>query len=142
MRSIAILILSVVLFSSGEATAASFTDNRDGTVTDNLTSLMWQKQDDKEVRTWKEAITYCEKLYLAGYSDWRLPTIKELGSIVDNTTVNPAIDTTYFPGTVSSYYWSTTTYADGTASAWNVNFYDGYVASFSKTSVYYARCVR
>jgi len=142
MRSITILILSVVLFFSGEASAASFTDNRDGTVTDNLTTLIWQKQDDKVVRTWKEAITYCEGLYLAAKSDWRLPRIKELGSIVDNTTVNPAIDTTYFPATVSSYYWSATTYADGTASAWNVNFYDGYVGSFSKTSVYYARCVR
>ena len=74
-------------------------------------------------------MTYCENLTLpaGGYSDWRLPNRNELQSIVDYSRYNPAIDTTYFPGTVASYYWSSTTYAYSTSIAWNVYFGYGYV---------------
>ena len=44
-----------------------------------------------------------------GFSDWRLPTIKELSYIVDSGSYNPAIDTAYFPDTAASYYWSSAT---------------------------------
>jgi hypothetical protein len=128
----------------GNPTTPSFTDNNDGTVTDNVTTLMWQKQDDGTTRTWESAITYCENLNLpsGGYSDWRLPNIKELKSIVDNTTSNPAIDTGKFPATVSSMYWSATTYHFNTSSAWPVDFYDGLVGSRDKSLSTYVRCVR
>ena len=60
-----------------------------------------------------------------GFSDWRLPTFKELSSIVNSGTYSPAINTDYFPNTKSSYYWSSTTHAGDTSSAWCVNFSDG-----------------
>ena len=127
----------------GESTEQSFTDHGDGTVTDNVTGLMWQQEDDDVTRAWEYALAYCEELDLAGYSDWRLPDIKELRSIVDNTRYNPAIDTTYFPGTnLSYYYWSSSTYADGPYGAWGVYFYSGYVGYCPKASFEYARCVR
>jgi len=62
-----------------------------------------------------------------GYSDWRMPTFKELGNIVKYSISNPGptIDTGYFTGTVSSFYWSSTTHAYYTNHAWGVNFYYG-----------------
>jgi chitodextrinase len=126
----------------GEATAQSLTDNADGTVTDNVTGLVWQQQDDDVIRIWEQAITYCEGLSLAGSTDWRLPNINELRSIVDYGTSSPAINGTYFPGTDSSYYWSSTTYANFTSSAWYVDFGGGNVDYGSKSYYPDVRCVR
>ncbi|OFX19127.1 MAG: hypothetical protein A2041_15255, partial [Bacteroidetes bacterium GWA2_31_9b] len=74
-----------------------FVDNNDETVTDNATGLMWQKADDGTSRDWQGALEYAENLTLVGYTDWRLPNIKELQSIVDysrcpSVTNSPAID--------------------------------------------------
>ncbi len=136
-----------------------FTDNGDGTVTDMVTNLTWQQEDDSIVRTWEEALIYCEGLeLLAGQSDWRLPNIKELRSIVDNTTHSPAIDLTYFPDTNLGDYWSSThgwTYSHHSGAyipsgAWSISFSiindvthdDGYVNKTPTTNNTYARCVR
>ena len=121
----------------------SYTDNGDGTVTDNVTSLMWQQEDDDTRRTWDEACSYCDDLALAGHSDWRLPSKKELMGIVDYGTGSPTIDTTYFLGTNVSYYWSSTTYANNSSYAWSVHFNVGIVNYYyNKSWYYYVRCVR
>jgi hypothetical protein len=125
----------------------SFTDNSDGTITDLVTGLIWQKEDDNITRTWEEAITYCEGLELpAGQTDWRLPNVKELRSIVDNTLYHPSIDQTYFPGT-SWHYWSSTYYGicTDTPSAWYVsfsNYFGGRANNEDRLSGLYVRCVR
>jgi len=119
-----------------------FIDNGNNTVTDHTTGLMWQKEDDGVERTWEEAQEYTKQLNLAGYTDWRLPTIEELISIVKYNLFAPAIDTTYFPNIKSSNYWSSTTYADYTNFAWYVNFFNGHVDYDYKSSSYYVRCVR
>ena len=49
----------------------SYTDNGNGTITDNVTGLVWQKEDDNTTRTWAAAGTYCDGLILGGQSDWR-----------------------------------------------------------------------
>jgi hypothetical protein len=120
----------------------SYTDNGNGTITDNVTSLIWQKEDDNTIRTWTDAGTYCDNLSLGGYTDWRLPSDIELMSIVNYGTYGPSINTTYFPNTNSSFYWSSTTYADDTSSAWGVYFYDGNVYYNGKSNSLYVRCVR
>ena len=119
----------------------SYTDNGDGTVMDNVTSLIWQKEDDDTLRNWDDAISYCDDLTLAGYSDWRLPSKKELISIVDYGTYRPSIDTTYFPD-AEERYWSSTTYVHDSSEAWEVALNYGGAFHYGKSYNYYARCVR
>jgi len=82
-------------------------------VQDNVTGLIWQKDTAPGTYNWDHAVSYCENLILGGYSDWRLPTIKELTTIVDSSIPypGPTINTDYFPNTVSSFYWSSATLA-------------------------------
>jgi hypothetical protein len=128
--------------ASAWASPGRFVNNGDGTVTDGGTGLMWQRQDNGSAYTWVNALAYCEGLSLGGQSDWRLPNIKELRSIVDDSRYNPAIDTSVFPGTSSSYYWSSSSYAHYAYDAWQVDFYSGGVLSNDKIYGLYARCVR
>lgn len=117
-------------------------NNGNGTVTDMATGLTWQREDDNEERNWDNATSYCQGLPLAGGS-WRLPTVKELRSIVDNQVYGPAIDGNTFPGTDLPHYWSATLYADNVNSyAWGIYFYGGNVNNNSKSNTYYVRCVR
>jgi hypothetical protein len=60
-----------------------YVDNRDGTITDLATGLMWQKADSGTTMNWQNALGYAEKLEHAGHDDWRLPNAKELHSIAD-----------------------------------------------------------
>lgn len=104
----------------------SFHDNNDGTVYDEATGLMWQKSDAGVALDWKSALEYAESSELAGYSDWRLPSIKELQSIVDYNrgpaaTNSPSIDPVFSCTAITNpdgtlnypYYWSATTLLDG-----------------------------
>jgi hypothetical protein len=126
----------------GNSSASTFTDNGDDTVTDQKTRLVWQQETSSSPMTWETALTYCEDLTLASQSDWRLPNIKELGSIVDRSQSSPAIDTTAFPWTQSSGYWSSTPGAGYGSSAWHVGFSGGYVGGYYKSDSGYVRCVR
>ena len=116
-------------------------------MTDTMSGLMWQQIDDGVARNWEQALAYCENLYLAGFSNWRLPDIKELESIVtitsfDETFYLPSIDTTYFPGTLNEDYWSSTTLSSPSY-AWIVDFALGWVDSDGiKSKFLFSRCVR
>jgi len=122
----------------------NFVANGDGTVTDTDTGLMWQQATAPGAYTWQQALSYCENLTLAGYPDWRLPSVNELQSIVDYSRYDPAINTDYFPNTVSSfhYYLSSTTYAYSPGNAWLVGFYFGDFSYSLKSYDYYVRAVR
>ena len=139
----------------GEATAQSFTPNGN-TVTDNRTGLVWQKcsagQNDTTCLgstlnyTLPDALTYCNNLELpspGGYTDWRLPNVKELNSLTDTSRYGPAIDPG-FPSTIGSAYWSSTTFAYDSYSTFYVGFADGLVSFYHKTDSYNynVRCVR
>lgn len=118
-----------------------FIVNGDGTVTDTSTGLIWQQQASG-LLTWGDAISYCEGLSLSGYNNWRPPIINELQSLVDYTRYNPAIDTTAFPDTMSSVYWSSSTDALIGHHVWCVYFYNGNVFFYNKLGKYYMRAVR
>src|SRR5574341_2019287 len=91
-------------------------------VTDNLTGLMWVKAPGSTLRTWQAALDYAAGLALCGYTDWRLPNRKELRSLADYGQANVAtwLNTQGFTNVQAFVYWSSSTYAAGTASAWNV----------------------
>ncbi len=134
---------------------ARFVDNTDSTISDNATGLMWKKCSEGQSDTdcsadsatgldWTTALSTCEADTTAGHSDWRLPNRIELLSIVSLATVNPAIDTTFFPNTQSGFYWSSSTYQypGFEVIAWGVDFNDGYSGADDKSNGYYVRCVR
>lgn len=119
---------------------------------DNITGLMWvtNPMTDagfKGTQTWESALTSCtvtlNGMVYGGYTDWRLPNLRELMIIVDyGAAAAPRINTTAFPGTVSGQYWTSTTYVPTTTNAWNVNFNTGVVGNTAKTTKYSVRCVR
>ena len=79
-----------------DTTDFSFTDNGNGTVTDNNTGLEWQQVPLSETMSWADAEAYCESLELGGYDDWRMPTAKELFNLSDFQVGWPFLDGDYF----------------------------------------------
>ena len=132
----------------------SYTSLGGGTmVQDNVTGLIWEvKTDDGSIHdkdttyTWSDAsdvfIAQLNDDVFGGYSDWRLPTIEELSTIVDAEPSLLAIDTGYFPNTVSNSYWSSSSLAGYPNAAWSVGFGSGGVSSLSKSSNNRVRAVR
>ncbi len=121
----------------------SFTDNENGTVTDRNTHLMWQAEDNNISYLWDDSGAYCATLMLGGFvGDWRMPSVKELTGIVDFGKSSPATDAVYFPGTEPVIYWSGDTYSFAPADAWGVDFKDGAVNIYTKSSPTRLRCVR
>jgi hypothetical protein len=104
---------------------------------------MWQQTIPTDTYKWADAVSYCNDLSYAGYSDWRLPTPQEHLTIIDNSRYYPAIDITYFPNTPSDYFWSSSTYVYSKSNAWYVYFDNGLVSYNSKTKRNASvRCVR
>ncbi len=108
----------------------NFADNGDSTITDNATGLMWMQNDSKTGMNWEDALNYAENLEYAGYSDWRLPNVKEMQSIVDyarspGTTGSAAIDPLFNCTQITNEagqadygcYWTSTTHANWSAVA-------------------------
>ena len=131
-----------------------FTDNSDGTVTDELTGLIWMKNADCwGYQTWANALSKVAGLnsgsetcsgYTSGtHTDWRLPTIKELESLVDIGHVSPALPSGHaFVGVQTDDYWSSSTRASNTSYAWYVALSYGYVNYYFKTYSNYVWPVR
>jgi len=118
-----------------------------GVVIDSKTTLEWQDDysdndgGNIKLANWTDAIDYCEALSLDSKDDWRLPNKKELLSIVDYGTYNPAI-ISIFEKTTSHYYWSSTTVAANTRYVWAVYFGHGGTGNLHKSDNGYVRCVR
>lgn len=105
----------------------NFVDNKDSTISDFSTGLMWQKGDDGIARDWEESLSYAENSEFAEYDNWRLPNAKELQSIVDytrspQTTNSPAIDPIFETTEINDpdgnpghypFFWTGTTHLDG-----------------------------
>jgi hypothetical protein len=98
----------------------TYTVHPDGTLTDEVTGLMWQTADGGEMSI-EDAGAYCDTLQLAGFTDWRLPTAHELMSIQDLQASNPSIDTQSFADTDAEYWWSGDAQANDPNKIWVTN---------------------
>jgi hypothetical protein len=134
--------------AQGAPNPTHYTDNGDGTVTDNVTGLMWQKTlpvtSPPPEQNWNDANATCKALRLAGFDSWRLPSAIELLSIVDYGKANPPIDQSVFPNTPTLPFWTSSTTPTAGFTYWVVLFDDGRTipqASLAQTYSY-ARCVR
>lgn len=111
-----------------------FIDNKDGTITDNQTRLIWFKDAKIGKMNWNKAIDICKELG----EGWRLPKIEELISLIDYSQYKPALPANHpFENVQSFGYWSITTYAFCTNHVWLVYMFDGQVGDFDKTNNYY-----
>ena len=112
------------------------------TVIDNLTGLMWQRQFIKDTLTWESALTYADTATDAGYTDWRLPNVKELQSIADVSRLNPCLNSNYFTANPAMKCWSSTTLPNKTGSAWYLDTRFGITTYDVKTRRNYVYLVR
>ena len=115
-------------------------------VFDKETGLVWDQSPNTTTRTWVNALTHCYQREVGNRKGWRLPTIEELASLVDNSNSRPALPTGH-PFTLTSAqedgsYWSATTNAGNTAFAWFVDLGVGDVFTSDKTGVIFVWCVR
>jgi len=140
-----LLILLTPVLAMGD-----FLDNGDGTITDTVTGLMWQKATHATTLDWEGAMLSCEARIFPGtdvYTDWRLPSRSELHSIVLYGQ-SPAINALFTIGAESDYYWTSTTYVKDAKMAWCVNFKTGIIEAKPKTGTgtetgkYHVRGVR
>ena len=130
---------SQVDVSAGAPNLESYKDNGDGTISDNVTGLMWQKAAyASQSLSSSQGLAYCPTLTLGGHSDWRLPSLIELISIVDYSQMNPAINTA--SGVVSSGTFLSST-VSGPGVTFAVAFADGSIFQ-SASGAGYALCVR
>ena len=116
---------------------------KDDTVLDTKSKLVWQDNSAVESKEmlFSEANLYCKQLSLAGYNNWRLPTLRELQNIVDLKRHDPAISRT-FEYTGRGNHWSSTPYVDDSIRGWAVDFKSGSTSHNRHSYDYYVRCVR
>jgi hypothetical protein len=117
------------------------------TVTDATTGLRWQRGTSATKANRQGAAAYCAQLSLGtgpamGAGSWRLPTIRELTSIVDRRATQPAIDTAAFPGTKFDLYWSSTHAAGKPGLGWGIAFSQGDTYFQQPTYTGWVRCVQ
>ena len=160
--------------------ARSFTDNGDGTITDNTTGLMWEKKsrdglihDFGNTYTWSGVSYYFDTDIMdgtitstflatlnsgsgfAGHTDWRIPNLNELLTLVEYQNQIPAVDSVFNTNCVPSCtvttcsctqpntYWSSTTHAGPPEYAWSVDFYYGLASfDFKSSNLHVVRAVR
>jgi Protein of unknown function (DUF1566) len=143
----------------------SYTDNGNGTITDNRTGLVWEKlSDDGSIHDKDATYTYTTAVTtkvatlnsgsFAGFTDWRVPNLEELESLRNLGTANPAVFSAFNTNCVaactvltcsctrSNAYWSSSAYLNAPSNAWDVTFFDGFVNVNGKPNTKSVRAVR
>lgn len=143
LASVVVLVagLAIAVAASAAAPLGHYTIDH-GAVTDVKTRLTWQQATSSTTYTQADAARICATLSLNG-GGWRLPTVKELVTLVDvSVGSGPTIDSTAFPDTPSGPFWSSTPSAEAAGVAWAVYFSGGNAYSDEVSNSDYVRCVR
>lgn len=122
--------------------ASQWTDNGDGTATDATTGLQWEVTPSTDTFSRTEARAHCDGVVLGGFSDWRMPTVAELLTLVDYAKTGPAASAP-FANAASAGYWAdvTANINAGTTSNYEVEFTHG-ASRLNKKTPDLVRCVR
>lgn len=143
-RQLGTLVLALALsplgFSAAEAPSGHFNIKGD-VVEDTKTKLTWQRHVPTKSVSAVAAMAYCSELDLEG-TGWRLPTIKELHTLIDETKADPAVDREVFPQTPANFFWTSSNLRKFEQYTWSVNFADGTDAWFPRENPQRVRCVR
>ncbi|MFC1642878.1 DUF1566 domain-containing protein [Myxococcota bacterium] len=132
-----------------------YTALSDDDVRDNYTRLVWQRNGKPlgdQMVSWQEAVSYCDDLTLGGQASWRLPSIRELATLVNEARVAQAINEEMFPNTQgkarsNNWYWASHQ-ARNSSAAWGINFDDGFTGFNSGSAAWntfgpsWVKCVR
>ena len=135
---------------------ANFTVSSNGLVQDKNTGLMWMRCSYGQTWesstascigspvqiTWQDALQLSVEATFGGHTDWRLPNVKELATIVEKQCVDPSTNPTLFPATVAENYWTATTVTGNESAAWAVAFYNGKNNTKDKLLDLHVRLVR
>jgi hypothetical protein len=111
-------------------------------VRDLATGVTWQRVLPPRTFGFEAALDYCHHLGLEGHKDWRLPSMPELVTLVDERTSNPAIDGSAFPGTPAESFWTSSLFGNKSGEAWHVEFNRGSALYGLLKATYRVRCVR
>lgn len=132
-------------------------DQGNGTILDLRTGLQWKQCSEGQNSTstcngqaasytWEDALNVAEQVNtsggFAGFTDWRIPNVKEFLSIVETACANPAINSRRFPNTPASRYWTSSAYANHSGYTWYMQFSSGNVHDFYRVNMRHVRLVR
>jgi hypothetical protein len=121
----------------------AFVDNGDETVTDHATGLMWQRSGTKQPLSWLDAGAYVEEMNrvgYAGYTDWRLPTVEELASLIETSWKNGDLYLSAVFDNQQRACWSVD--RRGSQRAWKAGFHLGIIIDEPMTYRNSVRAVR
>ena len=110
-------------------------------VRDVATDLRWERSPTNQALTFEAARAYCSHLKLGGNERWRVPTLAELLTLVDERASSPMIDRAAFPGTPADAFWTSSTFANGHELAWYVRFDRGSGLYGRLVESFHVRCV-
>ncbi|MES1208678.1 MAG: DUF1566 domain-containing protein [Pseudomonadota bacterium] len=111
-------------------------------VLDVATGLHWQRLPSPKTMTFDEARTACGRLAAGGARGWRVPTLGELLTLIDEAAASPMIDRDAFPNTPGEPFWSSSAFANGRELAWYVRFDQGSGLYGRLSEPFHVRCVR
>ncbi len=152
-QTIQIKRIDKMLFYNQPLIGDRYRDLGDGVALDTQTNLQWMRcalgqtwngqtcVGEAKQFNWNDAIKIAKETRYAGYTDWRLPTIDELKTLIV-TGQKPTINQQAFPNTLSAWFWSGSPNASYSGSAWGVHFGYGYADSSNRSNDYHVRLVR
>jgi uncharacterized protein DUF1566 len=111
-------------------------------VRDTTTGLIWEQSPDLSHHVWIDAFSHCEGKRLGGLEGWRLPTVKELATLIDQEQKDPALPKDHpFANIRSAVYWSSTPSQTDDIVAWHVSFFTGQVVTDQKSQTRRVWCL-
>ena len=121
----------------------TYATEKNSVVLDKANAIYWQDTpfSQKSSQDWDDAVAYCHSLNLNNLTAWRLPTFKELLSIVDYDRVDPAINPV-FSYVQDNTYWTSTDFSATRSRAWTIDFRTGKTYYSYKTTNHAVRCVK